>query len=76
MKLTLQQNYMIFLRSYTVYVTPADALTTLGASALAGMVLSPKNRIIPSPASGDLTVLQVSEIQWIHRDARPIISHN
>ena len=49
---------------------PADALATLGASALAGMVLSPPNRNIPSPASEELTVLQVSEIQWIHRDAR------
>ena len=62
MKLILEQKYMISLRSYTVYITPADALTTLEASALAGMVLSPQNRNIPSPASGDLTVLQVSEI--------------
>ena len=41
--------------SYIANTIPADALVTLGASASAGMVQTPKSQNIPSPASEEST---------------------
>ena len=54
MQLTLEQQYMLSVRlSYAGSIMHADQVATLGASASAGMVLTPKRRNISYTASED-----------------------
>ena len=51
-----------FCLSYTVNTIPANILATSGARASAQMVLTPKSRNIPSPASEQVTLFVVSTV--------------